>query len=168
MTNVLDPKRLNALDVVALYPLRWTVERLFFDLKVVLNLKRFHAANPNAVAMQVYAAAIVHTAFRIAQGDVARRVDIPPEELSPKKLFPLLALVSIKLTEARFSFKRTCDANPGVELREPNWEDDSDTIVSLRSIRLQRRSTNRKKRGFSPERRKWKSITKIDGTEELT
>ncbi len=29
LTNVLDPKRLSAPDVVALYPLRWPVERLF-------------------------------------------------------------------------------------------------------------------------------------------
>jgi len=27
---------------------------MFFDLKEVLNLKHFYAANPNAVAMQVY------------------------------------------------------------------------------------------------------------------
>jgi IS4 transposase len=168
MTNVLDPKRLSALDVIALYPLRWTVERLFYDLKVVLNLKRFYAANPNAIAMQVYAAAMVHAAFRVAQADVARGADLPPDELSPKKLFPLLALVSITLIEARFRFKQTCDANPGVELREPSWDDDADTVVSLRSIRVQRRSSARRKRGFSPERRKWKSITNIDGTEELT
>jgi hypothetical protein len=168
ITNVLDPKKLSARDVIALYPLRWTVERLFYDLKVVLNLKRFYAANPNAVAMQVYAAAMVHAAFRIAQADVARRVELPPEELSPRKLFPFLALVSIKLIEARFRFKQTCDVNPGVELREPNWDNDGDTIVSLRSIRVQRRSTKRKKRKFSPERRKWKSVPKIDGTEKLT
>ncbi len=168
VTNILDPKRLRAQDAIALYPLRWTVERLFFDLKVVLNLKKFYAANPNAVAMQVYAAAMVHAAFRIAQADVARRVDIAPEELSPKKLFPLLSLVSIKLVEARFHFKRTCDANPGLELLEPTWDDDADMIISLRSIRVQRRSKNRKKREFSPERRKWKSINMIEGGEKLT
>lgn len=168
VTNVLNRKKLSALDVIALYPLRWTVERLFYDLKVVLNLKKFYAANPNAVAMQVYAAAMVHAAFRVAQADVAQGVDLPPEELSPEKLFPLLALVSITLIEARYRFKQTCDANPRIELREPKWDNDADTVVALRSIRVQRRSKKRKKREFSPERRKWKSITNIDGTEELT
>ncbi len=38
------------------------MERLFFDLKEVLNLHRFYTSSPNGVAMQVYAAALVHTA----------------------------------------------------------------------------------------------------------
>jgi len=168
VTNVLDPKRLSAEDIVTLYPLRWTIERLFYDLKDVLNLKRFYAANPNAVAMQVYAAAIVHVAFRIAQANVAEQVDLPPEELSPKKLFPHLALVSIALLEAEWHFEETRKVNRGVKLRKPSWKKHPDSIVSLRRIRVQRRSTARKKREFSPERRKWKSITKVDGADELT
>ena len=168
VTNVLDPGRLSAEDVVRLYPRRWEIERLFFDLKDVLNLKKFYAANPNAVAMQVYAAAIVHVAFRIAQANVSKQVDLPPEELSPKKLFPHLAIVSIALLEAEWYFDETCKANPEVELRKPSWKEHPDSIVSLRRIRVQRRSTARKKREFSPERKKWKSFTKIDGAEELT
>lgn len=168
VTNVLDPKRLSAKDIVTLYPLRWTIERLFYDLKDVLNLKRFYAANPNAVAMQVYAAAIVHVAFRIAQGNVAEQVKLPPEELSPKKLFPHLAVVSMALLEAEWYFDETCKANPEVELRKPSWKEHPDSIVSLRRIRVQRRSTVRRKREFSPERRKWKSITKVGRDDELT
>jgi len=168
VTSVLDTKRLSVEDVVRLYPHRWQIERLFFDLKDVLNLKRFYAANPNAVAMQVYAAAMVHAAFRIAQANVAEQVELPPEELSPKKLFPHLALVSIKLLEAEWHFEETCKVNPGVELRKPSWKKHPDSIVSLRRIRVQHRSTARRKPEFSPERRKWKSITKVDGADELT
>lgn len=168
VTNVLDPKRLSAKDVVMLYPLRWTIERLFYDLKEVLNLKKFYAANPNAVAMQVYAAAIVHVAFRIAQGNVAEQVDLPPEELSPKKLFPHLALASIKLLEGEWWIEEVRKANPGVKLRKPSMKRAPDTVVSLKRIRVQRRSSVRRKRGYSAERRKWKSITKVDGGEELT
>jgi hypothetical protein len=135
LTNVLDPKRLCAEDAVALYPFRWNVERLFYDLKVVLNLKKLYAANPNAVAMQVYAATMVHTAFRIAQADIARKLDLPPEELSPQKLFPLLSLVSIRLIEAEFYFEQTCKVNPGVTLRKPSWKNLPGSVVSLRHIR---------------------------------
>jgi len=39
LTNDMDPSHLSAEDIVALYPMRWTVERLFFQLKVVLNLR---------------------------------------------------------------------------------------------------------------------------------
>ena len=168
VTSVLDPERLSAEDIVKLYPHRWQIERLFFDLKEVLNLKKFYAANPNAVAMQVYAAAMVHAAFRIAQANVAEQVNLPPEELSPKKLFPHLALVSMKLLEAEWYFEETCKVNRGVKLRKPSWKNHPDSIVSLRRIRVQHRSSARRKREFSEERRKWKSITKVDGADELT
>lgn len=42
----------------------------------MLRIEKFYAANPNAVAMQVFAAAIVHTAFRIAQGNLAKKVEL--------------------------------------------------------------------------------------------
>jgi hypothetical protein len=35
---VLDPKELTAEEALALYPWRWKVERLCFDVKEVLNL----------------------------------------------------------------------------------------------------------------------------------
>ena len=44
-------------------------------------LNRLYAANPNAVAMQVYAAAIVYNAMRVAQSEAAAQLDLPPEEL---------------------------------------------------------------------------------------
>jgi hypothetical protein len=168
LTNVLDPKRLSAEDILALYPRRWCVERLFYDLKVVLKLERFYAANPNAIAMQVYAAAMVHTAFRIAQADIARKVGLPPEELSPQKLFPALAVASIAIIEAECVFDRTEKANPGVTLIKPSWEDLPATIVSLEYIRVQHRSGRRKKRKYDPKRRNWKAFTKIRGGRKLT
>ena len=43
-TNVLDTDKLSARQAVALYRLRWSIERMFFDLKAVLNLNHFYAA----------------------------------------------------------------------------------------------------------------------------
>jgi hypothetical protein len=168
LTNVLDPRRLSAEDIVELYPLRWEIERLFYDLKIVLNLQRFYAANPNAVAMQVYAATIVHAAFRLAQAEIAKQVDLPPEELSPQKLFPLLAYVSIRLIESEYLFDKTCEANRKAKLGKPSFRGLPGTVVSLKYIRRQRRSGPRKKRPYDPERGKWKSITKVKGAAKLT
>ncbi len=103
-----------------------------------------------------------------AQADVATQVELPPEEPSPEKLFPHLALVSIKVVEAEYLFEVTCDTNPGVKLRKPSWRNPPGTVVSLRRLRVQRRAPNRKKREYSPERWKWKSITTVDGSEELS
>lgn len=168
LTNVLDPSRLSPEDVTRLYPQRWKIERLFYDLKVVLNLKKLYAANPNAVAMQVFAAAMVHAAFRIAQADIARQHNLRPEDLSPQKLFPLLALTSIRLLEAEFYFEATQAANPRVKLRKPSWKKLPGSVVSLRHLLKQRRSGERRQREYHKDRAKWKSITKVDGAEELT
>lgn len=94
LTNVLTPPRLTAEEALDLSPYRWSIERMFFDLKEVLTLNRLYAANPNAVAMQVYAAAIVDNAFRVAQSDAAAHVGWEPEEISPAKLFPKIATAS--------------------------------------------------------------------------
>lgn len=53
LTHVLEPPRLPATAALALYPWRWKVERLFFDLKAGVNLHRLYLSSPNGVAMQV-------------------------------------------------------------------------------------------------------------------
>lgn len=85
---MLDPKRLSVTDALSLYPWRWQVEWLFFDLKEVLNLHRFYTHSPNDVAMHVYAVALVHTAFRVAQGQIAHAINVAPGTLSPAKFSP--------------------------------------------------------------------------------
>ena len=75
---------------------RWKVERLFLTSRV-LNLHRFYTGSPNGVAMQVYAAALVHAAFRVAQGHIAQASGTRAEEISPAK-FSRLAAAAIGLT----------------------------------------------------------------------
>ena len=166
LTNVLDPERLSAEDVTALYPCRWQVERLFFDLKEVLNLHRFYAANPNAVSMQVFAAAMVHAAFRIAQARIATSHDIPAEHLSPKKLFPRLAVASKTVVEAELYFDKVEVANRH-RLKKPRWDDVPKTLVSLADILVRKRTGPRRRRPFSKQRTKWKSLKHIRGAKRL-
>ncbi len=71
LTTVLDPSRLSAEEALERYRLRWQVERLFFDLKEVLDLHHFYLASPRGVAQQVYAAAVVYAAMRAAQARLA-------------------------------------------------------------------------------------------------
>jgi len=168
MTNDLDPEHLSAKDIVQLYPWRWKIERLFFDLKEVLNLNKFYAANPNAVAMQVYATAMLHVAFRIAQADIAEQASIEPEEISPKKLFPRLALVSIVVLEAEYCAEEMCRLNPGVKLRKPDWRNHPRGTITLESVLVQKRSDQRKKKLFSEGRKRWTSFNNIEGGEKLT
>lgn len=158
VTNVLDPARLAAADALALYLLRWTVERLFFDLKEVLDLHRFYAANVNAIGMQVFAAAIVHTALRVAQGRIAAKVGIAPEALSVPKLFPKVAAASEALATAELVFEATRRANPRYRLAKPDWHTMPFAAVSLAAILVQSRGPKRRKRRYCTARRKWRTL----------
>ncbi len=78
LTTVLDPTRLSAEEAVSCYRARWQVERLFFDLKEVLDLHHFYLASPRGVAQQVYAAAVVYAAMRVAQARLAEVHQLAP------------------------------------------------------------------------------------------
>lgn len=143
LTNVLDSARLSAQEAVALYRKRWAVERLFSDLKCVVKLNRFYAANTNAVGMQVYAAAIVHTALRVAQARVALKAGIAPEEISPHKFFPKAAAAASAYATAEWTFEATRRANPGVTLVKPSWRRAPFASTSLASVLVTRRKPGR-------------------------
>lgn len=164
LTNVLDPKRLSAEEALALYPKRWSVERLFFDLKEVLNLHQFYAANPNAIAMQVYAAGMVHTAMRIAQALIARQAGILPELISTEKLFPRVVAASMALVGAELGFLITCQLNPRVKLRKPDWHTLPFATVPLKALLVEPRRGKRRQRRFCKARRRWKSLAHVKGS----
>lgn len=154
LTNVLDPERLSPQEALDLYRARWSIERMFYDLKEVLNLHRFYAANVNAVAMQVYAAATVYTALRAAQGRIARDHDLAPERLSTQKLFPKVAAASASLTTAELAFDAVSEANPHVELTKPSWHKMAFATTTLDSVLVEKRKGRRKKRRAPPTSRR--------------
>jgi hypothetical protein len=168
LTNVLEPEQLSIRDALSLYPWRWKVERLFFDLKEVLNLHRFYTSSPNGVAMQVYAAALVHTAFRVAQGHIAQAVGTEPEEISPARFFPRMAAASIGLTWSELAFIEIQLANPGIDLHKPDWHRCDFAWTIFERIRVEPRHGRRRKRRFCQSRKQWKSFTHIPGGKKLT
>jgi Transposase DDE domain len=159
LTNVLDPQRLPAEDAIALYPYRWGVERMFFDLKEVLNLNRLYAANPNAVAMQVYAAAMVYNGLRVAQSDAAAQVQVVPEAISPAKFFPKVAATFyLTLLEQRWERalrRRGGRVHPRVFRRRHR--------ARFQTVQVERRSDHRRRRRFCQARGRWKSIGHVRG-----
>jgi len=166
-TNVLDPQQLRPQEAINLYPQRWSVERLFFDLKEVLNLHRFYAANPNAVGMQVYAAALVYTALRIAQAHAAQQAQVKPEEISPQKFFVRVAVASSTWATIQLATDLIRKANPGMPIREPNWKRHKFASTTLKEVRVQKRKGKRRKRRFCASRRRWKSFAHIPGGRRL-
>lgn len=163
LTSVLEPKRLAAAEALALYPERWSIERMYFDLKEVLNLNRVYAANPNAVAMQAYAGAMVYNALRVAQGEVAEAAGRAPEALSPAKFFPKVAAACYAAAVFEAAFLETQRANPSHRLRRPPRHRRRFASVSLEAILVEPRRGPRRRRRFCAARRRWKSLMHVRG-----
>lgn len=163
LTNVLEPRRLSPEEALALYRLRWSVERLFLDLKETLDLHMLYASHPNLVAQQVYAAAIVHTAFRVAQAGIAKQARVLPEQLSPAKLFPKLAQAANDHCVAQITVRNTRALNPGMAIRFPGWHTIPSAYTTLGAIIVRRRHGPRRRRKFSEARTRWKSFAHVRG-----
>jgi IS4 transposase len=163
LTNVLDPTRLEAHEALALYPYRWRIERMYFDLKEVLNLNRIYAANPNAVAMQVYAAGMVYNAMRVAQGEVAAAAGLAPEEISPAKFYPRMAAACQAYVTAQLLAQRIKQLNPHRRLRLPDWSRERWASVPATIILVEPRRGHRRRRRYCKARRQWKSLTHVRG-----
>lgn len=159
LTNVLDPKRLSAQEVSELYPDRWNVERLFYDLKEVLNLHRFYAANVNAVGMQVYAAAMVYTAMRVAQARIAKQVGLAPEKLSTEKFFPRMAAAVSIWANLCGGAEAMRECNRGIQLKEPRWHRMKFACVKLEHILVEERHGPRTDTRKTKKNRQWKSLS---------
>ena len=167
LTNVLDPVLLPPLAAIELYYQRWSIERMFYDLKEVFDLHHFYAANLNAVGMQVFAAALVYTALRIAQGMVAEQAQVIPEIISTEKFFVKAATASSRWAVIQETMHHTRKANPGVEIREPDWKKMRFATVLLSKIRVEKRNDSRRKQRFCKGRRHWTSIGMIPGGKKL-
>jgi hypothetical protein len=167
LTNVLAPARLSAEEALDLYPYRWSVERMFFDLKEVLNLNRLYAANPNAVAMQVYAAAIVYNALRVAQSEGAAQLGWEPERISPAKFFP-------KVATAAYLYLNRQQWEREIRLRYRHLH--LRLVAGRRrwvragpvTLEVEPRSDHRRRRRFCPARRQWKSFAHVRGGRRFT
>jgi hypothetical protein len=168
LTNIMDIHQLTAEEAVSLYGLRWSIERMFFDLKEVLNLRCLYASHPNLVAQQIYAAAIVHTAFRIAQASIAAKAKVLPEQLSPAKLFPKLAQAASDYCALQWSAIETRALNPGIKIKIPDFHRYSTMYTWLRTLLVQRRNSHRRRRKFNPPSREpYKSFARVAGGPSL-
>lgn len=168
LTNVLAPERLSAAEAIALYTARWSVERMYFDLKEVLNLNRVYAANPNAVAMQVYAAGLVYNAMRVAQADAAAAAGLAPEQLSPAKLYPRLAAAGHLYVGAQLWERKMRRLNPGRDLRWIDWRQQPWATVPVAAVQVEPRRGRRRRRPFCAARAQHTSFTRVRGGRRFT
>ena len=135
---------------------------MFYDLKIILKLNRFYAANPNAIAAQFYATTMVYNGLRIMQARIAQEHGLRPETLSPAKLYPRLLDACIGMLKHRISCQNIMKANHDVKLREPVYR----AFATLETLLVQKKFTPRTK-GVPRPRSKWLSWKKIPGGKKM-
>lgn len=88
------------------------MERLFFDLKEVLNLHRFHAASPNAAAMRAAQAwatlAGIELGYRLACLENLGRRLRPPDLRSQTELTTTLKQIRVVQRKGPRRKRRCC------------------------------------------------------------
>ena len=120
------------------------------------------------MAMQVYAAALVHTAVRVAQGHIAHARGMEPAEIAPAQFFPRLAAAAIGLTWSALALLEMQQANPDLALSKPDWRRGDFAWTTLERLQVEPRNGRRRKRRFGQSRKQWKSFTHIPGGKKLT
>ena len=163
LTTVLDPKKLPLEQILAIYGLRWSIERMFLDLKETMDLHTLYASHPNLVGQQVYASAMVYTAFRIAQTRIAKKLRVLPEQISPAKLFPKLAQAANDYCVSQIWVMKARAMNPGVKLKLPGYDVVPSSHTRFFAILARPRRTERRRFRFCSSRRRWTSIRRIPG-----
>lgn len=82
LTNVLDPERLSALEVVALYERRWHIETAFGLVKGLLSLSYLWVGSINGVQLQVWATWLYYAVLIDLCDEVAEALQRPLDAIS--------------------------------------------------------------------------------------
>jgi len=87
VTTELDPARLPAEQVIALYAQRWRIEEAFLQCKRLLNLSYLWGSSVNAIALQVWTTVLLYGVLVDLCGEAAMALAVPPERISMEMLY---------------------------------------------------------------------------------
>ncbi|HQZ86472.1 MAG TPA: IS4 family transposase [Actinomycetota bacterium] len=82
VTTELNPQRLSAEQVIALYAQRWRIEEAFLQIKRLLNLSYLWGSSANAVALQVWTTVLLYGVLIDLCGELGMALGVPAERIS--------------------------------------------------------------------------------------
>jgi hypothetical protein len=82
ITNVLDPTRLTALDIVQLYGRRWDIEMAINLVKTQLHLHLWGSAKTDVILQQIWAVLIIAQIIQALHVEIAARAGVEPAQVS--------------------------------------------------------------------------------------
>jgi hypothetical protein len=117
--------------------------------------------------MQVYAAALVYNALRVAQSDGAAQVGWEPERLSPAKFYPKVATATYLYLNRQQWEREIRTRYRHLHLRlvggRRRW-----VRAAPEPVQVEHRVDHRRARRFCPARRHWKSFAHVRGGRRFT
>jgi hypothetical protein len=87
LTNVLEPRRLSVVEVVALYDARWSIETTFLLVKRLLDLAYVWVGSLNGVKVQVFATFLFYAILLDLCDDVAEQLGLELEQISVEMVY---------------------------------------------------------------------------------
>jgi Transposase DDE domain len=87
LTNVLDPEKLTAREVAALYRQRWRIEEAFLLTKRLLGLAYLWVGDANGVQIQLYATWLFYAVLTDLCQQVAQALEEPLERISVEMVY---------------------------------------------------------------------------------
>lgn len=87
LTNVLEPKQLSIVEVVALYDARWKIETAFLLVKRLLDLSYVWVGSQNGIWLQVVATFLMYTILIDLCDDVAEALGVELEQISVEMVY---------------------------------------------------------------------------------
>lgn len=87
LTNVLDPQRLSAEQVITLYAQRWHIETAFLLVKRLLDLAYLWVGSLNGVQLQVWATFLFYAILIDLCDEVAEQLQLPLERISVEMVY---------------------------------------------------------------------------------
>jgi hypothetical protein len=90
ITNVLEPSRLTAVDMVRLYARRWDIELAINLVKTHLNLHLWWSAKTTVILQQIWAVLIIAQIIQALHLEIAGLAGVDPDEVSVALLIQYL------------------------------------------------------------------------------
>ena len=87
LTDLLDPKRYPADDLLSLYAERWGIERMFQQVTEVFHLATLIGGSPEATVFQLAFCLLLYNMIQVVRASLAATERRDPESISTEKLF---------------------------------------------------------------------------------
>lgn len=112
LTNVLDPERLSAIQIVDLYRRRWRIEEAFLLTKRLLGLSYLWTGAVNGIQLQVWTTWLLYAILVDLCDEIADLLDLPLDRISIEMVFRSLYFYVAAASRGEASDPAAYLANP--------------------------------------------------------